>query len=203
MNRYEQITYKGHHINIYYDDCPESPREWSNLGTFYTAHRRYRPEKEFDEHFDFDEVCDGHPGNIRKSFLQKHVALNLFLYDHSGLSISSGPFSCRWDSGWFGIVAVSVEQVKKEYGWKVLTQSRRKKIEEYLQNEIDTYNEYLHGEVYGFQVTPEDDDTEKHIAHIDRNGALQVGLERHVARHGLPVAVESQTDQLAFGVEHR
>ena len=26
--------------------------------------------------------------------------------------------------------------------------------------EIDTYNEYLHGEVYGFQVTPEDDDTE-------------------------------------------
>lgn len=112
MNRYEQITYKGHHINIYYDDCPESPREWSNLGTFYTAHRRYRPEKEFDEHFDFDEVCDGRPGNIRKSFLQKHVALNLFLYDHSGLSISSGPFSCRWDSGWFGIVAVSVEQVK-------------------------------------------------------------------------------------------
>ena len=79
MNRYEQITYKGHHINIYYDDCPESPREWSNLGTFYTAHRRYRPEKEFDEHFDFDEVCDGRPGNIRKSFLQKHVALNLFL----------------------------------------------------------------------------------------------------------------------------
>ena len=141
MNRYEQITYKGHHINIYYDDCPESPREWSNLGTFYTAHRRYRPEKEFDEHFDFDEVCDGRPGNIRKSFLQKHVALNLFLYDHSGLSISSGPFSCRWDSGWFGIVAVSVEQVKKEYGWEVLTQSRRKKIEEYLQNEIDTYNE--------------------------------------------------------------
>lgn len=23
MNRYEQITYKGHHINIYYDDLPE------------------------------------------------------------------------------------------------------------------------------------------------------------------------------------
>lgn len=45
MNRYEQITYKGHHINIYYDDCPESPREWSNLGTFYTAHRRTVPKR--------------------------------------------------------------------------------------------------------------------------------------------------------------
>ena len=73
---------------------------------------------------------------------------------HPALSRADG------DSGWFGIVAVNVEQVKKEYSWKVLTQSRRKKIEEYLQNEIDTYNEYLHGEVYGFQVTPEDDDTE-------------------------------------------
>jgi len=160
MDRYEQITYKGHHINVYYDECPESPREWSNLGTFYTAHRRYRPEKDFDSHFEFDDVCDGHPGNLRESFLRNYIALNLYLYDHSGLSISSGPFSCRWDSGWFGIVAVSIEQVKKEYGWKVLTQSRRKKIEEYLQNEIDTYNEYLHGEVYGFQITPADDDTE-------------------------------------------
>ncbi len=160
MDRYEQIIYKGHHINIYYDETPESPRKWSNLGTFYTAHRRYRPEKDFNAHFDFNNVCDNRPGNLRESFLRNYIALNLFLYDHSGLSISSGPFLCRWDSRWFGIVAVSVEQVKKEYGWKVLTQSRRKKIEEYLQNEIDTYNEYLHGEVYGFQVTPEDDDTE-------------------------------------------
>lgn len=159
MDRYEQITYKGHHINIYYDESPESPREWDNLGTFYTAHRRYRPEKDFDSHFDFDKVCDHRPGNLRESFLEKYIALNIYLYDHSGLTISSGPFSCPWDSGWFGIVAVSIEKVKKEYGWKMLTKSRRKKIEQYLQGEIDTYDQYLRGEVYGFQITPENDDT--------------------------------------------
>lgn len=159
MDRYEQITYKRYHINIYYDESPESPREGDNLGTFYTAHRRYRPEKDFTSHFNFDKVCDGRPGNLRKSFLRDYIALNIFLYDHSGQTISSSPFSCPWDSGWFGIVAVSVEKAKQEYGWKVLTKSRREKIERYLQGEIDTYDQYLRGEVYGFEVTPENDDT--------------------------------------------
>lgn len=154
---YETLCHRGYDINIYYDTSPESPREWSNLGTFYTAHRRYRPEKEFDEHFEFDEVCNEQPGNLRGSFLKKYVAQNLYFYDHSGQTISSRPFSCPWDSGWFGIVAVSVEKVKKEFGWKLLTAARRRKIEEYLQGEIDTYDNYLRGEVYGYQITPADD----------------------------------------------
>lgn len=154
---YETLCHRGHDINIYYDTIPESPREWDNLGTFYTAHRYYRPEKEFNEHFDFDEVCDERPGDLRESFLKKYIALNLYLYDHSGLAVSSGPFACRWDSGWFGIVAVSIEKVKKEYGWKVLTAARRRKIEGYLQGEIDTYDNYLRGEVYGYRITPADD----------------------------------------------
>ena len=55
MNLYNQIKYNGYRINIYYDDDARSPREaYDNLGTLYTAHRRYRPEKEFDDHFDID-----------------------------------------------------------------------------------------------------------------------------------------------------
>ena len=44
MNLYEQIDYKDYHINIYYDDDPLDPRkDFDNLGTLYTAHRRYHP----------------------------------------------------------------------------------------------------------------------------------------------------------------
>lgn len=158
---YQQTEYRGHHINIYYDESSESPREWSNLGTFYTAHRRYRAECEFDKDFDMEEVyVDGRPGHFRKDFLKQYIALNIYLYDHSGLAVSSSPFSCPWDSGWFGMVAVSVEKAKKEYGWDKITSYRRRKIKGYLQHEIDTYNEYLHGEVYGFQITPAGDDSE-------------------------------------------
>lgn len=157
LQLYETLEYKGYDIDIYYDPNAESPRAWDNLGTFYTAHRYYCPEKEFDEHFDFDEVCDERPGDLRESFLKKYVALNLYLYDHSGQTISSSPFFCPWDSGWFGIVAVSVENIKKEFGWKVLTHARRRKIEGYLQGDIDTYDNYLRGEVYGYRIIPADD----------------------------------------------
>lgn len=161
LTLYKQTEYRGHHINIYYDESPESPREWSNIGTFYTTHHRYRTENEFDKDFDMEEVyVDGRPGHFRKTFLRDYIALNIYLYDHSGQAVSSAPFSCRWDSGWFGMVAVSVEAVKKEFGWDKITSYRRRKIKGYLQNEIDTYNEYLHGEVYGFQITSVSDDSE-------------------------------------------
>lgn len=150
---YQQTEYRGYHINIYYDDAPDSPRVWDNLGTFYTSHPRYRTEEDFHECFEREEVFD-EQCNFLDSFEKQYIALNIYLYDHGGLTVSSSPFSCPWDSGLFGIVAVSIEKVKKEYGWKLLTKSRRRKIEKYLQGEIDTYDQYLRGEVYRYQITP-------------------------------------------------
>ena len=117
MNLYNQIKYNGYHINIYYDDDAGSPRKmFDNLGTLYTAHRRYRPEKEFDEHFDIDKVFDGRIGNFRGSFLKEYIALPVYLYEHSGTTVSTSPFSCPWDSGFFGIIAVPLDKVRREYG---------------------------------------------------------------------------------------
>ena len=96
MELYKQITYKGHHINIYYDAEPKSPRKWDNLGTFYTSHPNYRPEEDFYRHFEREEVFDRY-GDFQDSFEKKYIALKIYLYDHSGLAISSGPFACRWD----------------------------------------------------------------------------------------------------------
>lgn len=156
MELYEQIIYQGYHINIYYDPNPENPREWDNLGTFYTAHRRFRPEEDFDNHFDIGDVCEnGRPGTFRHSFLQKYIAQSIYMLDHSGQTVSTTSFNDPWDSGWFGMVAVSIDKVKKEYGWKVLTSKRRRQIENYLADEVATYDNYLRGEVYGFEITPE------------------------------------------------
>lgn len=159
MELYQQTTYKGYHINIYYDPDPESPREWDNLGTFYTAHRRYQPEEDFDKHFNIEDVCEnGRPGIFRDSFLKKYIAQNIYMLDHSGQTVSTTSFNDSWDSGWLGMVAVSIEKVKKEYGWRILTAKRREQIEKYLTGEVETYDMYLRGDVYGFQITPENDD---------------------------------------------
>lgn len=154
---YKQIEHRDYVISIYCDENPESPREWDNLGTMYTAHRRYCPERELDAHFDIDEVFCSR-WEFSERFLRDYIALPIYLYDHSGLTVSTGPFSCKWDSGLFGIIAVEVEKVKKEWGWKILTKARRKSIEEHLQGEVNTYDNYLTGEVYGYKITSVDDE---------------------------------------------
>ena len=41
MNLYEQISYKGHHINVYYDEDALDPRqEFDHLGTLYRSEER-------------------------------------------------------------------------------------------------------------------------------------------------------------------
>jgi len=161
MELYRQTQYRGFNIDIYYDPDPESPREWDNLGTIYTAHRRYRPEKEFDDHFDIEEVFADRIGNFSAAFNRAYIALPIYMYDHSGVTISTSPFSCHWDSGFFGIVAVSLDKVRKEYGWKKITSSRRKKIEGYLLGEVQLLDNYYTGEVYGFRVVSVEDHTEE------------------------------------------
>ena len=49
----------------------------------------------------------------------------------------------------FGIIAVPLDKVRREYGWKNITVERRKRIEEYLQGEIKTLDDYYTGEVSG------------------------------------------------------
>ena len=45
-------------------------------------------------------------------------------------------------------------------------------------------------------------DDEQHVADIDRYRTLQIGLESHIARHGFPVAVESQPEQCTPSIHH-
>lgn len=153
----QQIEYNGHLINVFYDENPESPREWENLGTMYTAHQRFCPERELDDHFDIDGVFKSR-WVLRERFLKEYVALPVYMYDHSGQTVSTRPFSCPWDSGLLGIIAVPVVKVRKEYGWKILTKQRRETIEHRLRGEVTEFDHYLTGQVYGYEITPANDD---------------------------------------------
>jgi hypothetical protein len=78
--------------------------------------------------------------------------------DHSGLSISTGSAQFQacdshgWDWGQVGFIFALPGKIKKEYGWKLLTKKRRALIEEYLTAEVEGYNQYLNGDVYGYVV---------------------------------------------------
>lgn len=146
-------------IKIYYDENADSPREWDNLGTIYSNHRDYN----LDNH-KIDELLE-EDGRLHTDELDKYfIWLPVYAYEHSGITVSTGhgyPYNDRWDSGLFGIIAVSKARVRKEYGWKNITKERRQKIEGYLRNEIKTLDDYFTGQVFGF--VSEDADGE----HVD------------------------------------
>lgn len=81
------------------------------------------------------------------------VILPLYLYDHSGITMSTQPFSCRWDSGQVGWIYVTHEDIVKEYG--DLDIEKAKKV---LEGEVETYDQYLTDDVYGFVLEDKNGD---------------------------------------------
>lgn len=79
------------------------------------------------------------------------VILPIYLYDHSGLSMSAGtfgenpgyPYNDQWDAGMVGVIFDTPEQIEKTG-----IDPDPKNIESALRSEIEEYDQYLRGEVY-------------------------------------------------------
>jgi hypothetical protein len=82
--------------------------------------------------------------------------LPLYLYDHSVVTISTTPFNNRWDSGQIGFILVSKETALADFGGKKVTAKLKQKIEKQLEGEVETYAQFLEGDVYGFCIEDED-----------------------------------------------
>ncbi len=160
-------------------DC-ESPRDWDNVATMVCEHRHYnlgdndgsdiaidairssrdyRPTWEESESgqfkfkgetrdcFDLSEPCDIWQAIQLCSDI---VSQPLYLYDHSGLSISTGAFSCPWDSGQIGFAFVTFDTIRKETGCKAVKAKQFQWAQSRIDAETKTYDDYLRGNVYGW-----------------------------------------------------
>src|SRR5690606_13075957 len=85
------------------------------------------------------------------------IILPLYLYDHSGITMSTTPFSCPWDSGQVGYIFVAKKKARAEYGWSRLTRARDVKVEKCLIGEVQVYDQYLQGGVWGYQALQDDE----------------------------------------------
>jgi len=155
----ETIEYKNHTIEILPDMNPESPREWDNICEFHCGHRRYNLG---DFHYtestreDFNEM-------YRKAKRQNDIILPLYMYEHSGIALSIQSFYRRlpqghaeFDSCQVGYVIIRREKVLEEWGKKRITKQFREKLIRIAESEIQTYNQYLRGDIYGYNVIDED-----------------------------------------------
>ena len=76
------------------------------------------------------------------------VMLPLYLYDHSGITMNTGGFSCPWDSGQAGWIYADYDKVKENYG--EVTPETLERAKSLLQSEVEEYDHYLTGQCYGW-----------------------------------------------------
>lgn len=152
MEAVNTITNENYRLEIFYDEHPNCPRSWHNLGTMICFHRRYSlGDKHNYDHNDYSGWGEMEEAIIKNENVA--VILPLYLYDHSGITISTSPFDCRWDSGKIGFIFVSKETLRKEYSVKRITKDIIEKATNVLKREVETYDQFLTGEVYGYRVS--------------------------------------------------
>lgn len=138
-------------IEIIQDESPESPREWDNLSTMVCFYKRYDlGDKHNYKHGDYNGWNEMEKEIIKRENVG--VILPLYLYDHSGITMNTTGFSCNSDSGQVGFIFISKKKMLEKYGGKVVTQKLKDSVAGYLKGEVETYDQYLTGDVYEFRI---------------------------------------------------
>lgn len=155
LTKVESFLHRGFLVEIVYDPDPINPREmfdgasklwcWHgrmNLGDYKDLGRteRLRTEAEVQ-------------AEVRRRGEKPLVIKKLFLFDHSGITISTKPFYCPFDSGQVGWAVVTSESATR-CGIK---RGRINWAEEVIECEVKSYDRYITGEIYGALIYSIDD----------------------------------------------
>lgn len=127
-------------VEITQDEYSPNPRTgFDNMGTMVCWHRRYNLG---------DDQPSATPTEYENILPKGSVVLPLYLYDHSGITMKTSPFSCQWDSGQVGFIFVTPEKIREEYSVKRITKKLIEKCKEVLVSEVATYDSYISGDVW-------------------------------------------------------
>ena len=161
MNILKTIRVDDKIVNIYNDEDPINPRDnsWNeNLDLMICFSKRYQLGDKHSYNADYFNSMD----ELEVQIVKDHnpiVIKRLYLYDHSGITISTTPFNDQWDSGCVGFVLMSREQALKGWSLSKFTNNRylKDRVEKYIEATVLEYDQYLRGDVYGYKVLDQDD----------------------------------------------
>ena len=141
---------KNYELKIEQDNDPMNPRtDWDNITTMICFHKRYDlgdktnyKSSQFDS---WDELKEQIESDYKVLMIKP-----LYMYDHSGITISTSPFGCNWDSGQIGWVFIDKDNLQRisgdSDGFNELN------LEEITDSEVKTYDQYITGEVYRYTI---------------------------------------------------
>ena len=151
----EYTLKNGHTLKVLRDEFSDNnPREWDNLTKMICFHSRYELG---DKHLFYKKQNYNSWDDMKADIIRREnpaVIKPLYLYDHSGIIIgtkySEYPFNCPWDSCQIGYIFITKAAAYKEYNCKKITAKIRIKLENILESEVEGYNQYLSGDIWGF-----------------------------------------------------
>lgn len=158
MEPVEQEEYKGYTVKVYHDADGNNPRDDDNLGIMTCFHRRYNLG---DRNGGLRAEDFSGWGEVEVALKAKgHMLIApLYLYDHSGLRIKIGSFDgllpqghAEFDSGQVGFISTTKERIRAWRRHKRVTKKAIKWAEAFLEGEVEQYDDYLSGNVYGYVI---------------------------------------------------
>ena len=168
---YKEFTVGNKILKIDYDECPSNPisKEFDEgiLGTLAYKHSRYDftgadviadPIDWLADKLGLPEVDDYSNDVLQKieaSFFDTangFVAIPVFMYEHSGVTISSGSFNCRFDSGKLGYFYTSFDRIKELFVIDVVDDEAIERARKNLEVELKVFASYVEGKVFRFEV---------------------------------------------------
>ena len=127
-------------VRIERDEIEDYPFEYDDTFTLYSNHKYFDPDKH-----DMEELFDdeGNLPTLEQLNLSRsdYDHFRIYSYEHGMMTVSTRPFSCPWDSGLLGIVAVKKDAVND--------------TKEAFENYVKTLDQLLQGDVYTFIIEDE------------------------------------------------
>lgn len=163
------IDGKQHLLVVDSDDDADSPREYeSDYSHMYCWHPRYRLGDKHDYYSPMDflfEIADEYMNvdvipedtsletlfNIVKKS-DDIVLLPLYLYDHSGITMSTCDFGDRWDSGQVGWIWCTKKEFDERTASTTNLSEWKRTAMEFLKSEVKDYSNYLEGNTYLYEL---------------------------------------------------
>ena len=159
-------------LSFHQDNDSEDPRHWDPPATMLCWSKRYSlgDKHNYDtindalyslcEQYglDAETICkfqDGDKSPKQRDQrimdeLKEHVCIKfIYMFDHSGITISVDDFRDAWDSGVVGIIYMDKQTTldnfpnADEVSWYMIA-------EQHLRDEVNEYDQWINGDIYGY-----------------------------------------------------
>lgn len=139
--------------------CPEKTNKYNPI-EFMIHELIYNYEDKIP--YPKDSYCEDwlmeDDARVWKYFEKFNLVIPVSAYEHGGITISASGRRAGWDSfdsGQLGFVYVSHTDILKEFNKKRITKKLLEKAEKILISEVEIYDSYLRGEIYGYTIEDE------------------------------------------------